>query len=171
VGHGVVSPGRRRTSGSGLGSSCVVLQPLGGALEELCTTSLVSTLQLTRLLVLTCSDDDFGNDDALVACRQLGFAYGIAVTQLDSTYRLGPGTGPILLDNLHCDPAVHTRIEECPSNGWGVHNCGHGEDVGVSCRQTAPGALPPAPGNRDAPWAPRMPCHCACSDCSPQPCT
>lgn len=26
-----------------------------------------------------------------------------------------------------------TRIEDCNHNGWGVHNCGHGEDVSISC--------------------------------------
>jgi hypothetical protein len=90
--------------------------------------------------VPTCSDDDFGNNDALVACRQLGFRGGSAVYQRNSAYPITPGSGSILLDDLACDPSVHTRIEDCPSRGWGSHNCNHGEDVGVYC--LLPGKLP-----------------------------
>jgi hypothetical protein len=84
----------------------------------------------------TCSDDDFGNNDALVACRQLGYSGGSSVgsaDQFNSTYPITPGSGSILLDDLRCDPSVHTRIEDCPSRGWGSHNCVHSEDVGVYC--------------------------------------
>jgi hypothetical protein len=76
----------------------------------------------------------------------MGFTGGSALNQGNSSYRIGPGASavPILLDNLGCDPAVHTSIYQCPSNGWGVHNCGHDEDVGVYCTRGAP-ALPRSP--------------------------
>ena len=107
-----------------------------------CSADLLSALHLTL------SDDVFGSAEALVACRQLGFADGTVVDQYNTTYRISPGTGPILLDNVACDPAVDARIEDCSSNGWGVHNCVHGEDVGVYCSRF-PIALPPSSPSGD----------------------
>ena len=86
-----------------------------------------------RAAVLSRSDDSFDNDDALVACRQLGFTGGSVVYQGNSSYSFTGGNDPILLDDLACNPSVHTAIEQCPSRGWGSHNCGHSEDVGVYC--------------------------------------
>ena len=44
----------------------------------------------------------------------------------------GRGDGPILLDNVICN-GNEERLENCPSNGFGVNNCSHGEDAGVRC--------------------------------------
>lgn len=44
----------------------------------------------------------------------------------------GHGKGDILLNNLQCQ-GIETNIENCTSVGWYNHNCGHNEDVGVSC--------------------------------------
>jgi len=44
----------------------------------------------------------------------------------------GPGTGPILLDNVRCR-GDETSIANCPHAGWNVSNCDHSEDVSVSC--------------------------------------
>ena len=44
----------------------------------------------------------------------------------------GRGTGPILLDDVDCDCDDQT-LAECAHNGWGVHNCEHYEDAGVTC--------------------------------------
>ena len=46
--------------------------------------------------------------------------------------RYGPGTGPILLDNVDC-VGNETSIADCDHNGWNSHNCGHHEDVSVLC--------------------------------------
>jgi len=46
--------------------------------------------------------------------------------------RYGPGTGNILLDNVHC-VGNEMSIANCLHDGWGVHNCNHTEDVSVSC--------------------------------------
>ncbi|KAG2487830.1 hypothetical protein HYH03_013547 [Edaphochlamys debaryana] len=48
-------------------------------------------------------------------------------------YTAGGGSGDILLDDVVCDPGSHTKISECRSSGWTVDNCGHSEDVGVTC--------------------------------------
>jgi hypothetical protein len=84
-----------------------------------------------------CSDDSFGDDDALVACRQLGFTRGSALYQytLNATFPVKGGDGPVWLDDLACNASVHTAVEQCPSNGWGINDCSHIEDVGVYCQQ------------------------------------
>ena len=44
----------------------------------------------------------------------------------------GEASGTIWLDDLVCTGS-ETSIVQCQSNGWGVHNCGHSEDVAISC--------------------------------------
>ncbi|XP_078314195.1 scavenger receptor cysteine-rich domain-containing group B protein-like [Crassostrea virginica] len=44
----------------------------------------------------------------------------------------GEASGTIWLDDLVCTGS-ETSITQCQSNGWGVHNCGHSEDVAISC--------------------------------------
>lgn len=77
----------------------------------------------------TVCDDFWGYSDAAVVCRQLGFGdSGVAY----SYARFGRGEGPIWLDNVACT-GYELRLEDCPSNGWGIHNCGHYSDAGVRC--------------------------------------
>lgn len=36
------------------------------------------------------------------------------------------------MNNIHC-MGSETRIEDCNYEGWGTNNCGHGEDLSISC--------------------------------------
>ncbi|XP_046368564.1 uncharacterized protein LOC124143583 [Haliotis rufescens] len=75
----------------------------------------------------TVCNDNFGNFDARVACRALGIDSKYAVP-----WNFGPGSGPILLDDLRCDGS-ETSFDDCLHNGWGNHECEHIEDTGVVC--------------------------------------
>jgi len=52
---------------------------------------------------------------------------------IGNTY--GPGTGPILLDNMACvgNESSLINCHHFHSGGWNVHNCDHSEDVAISC--------------------------------------
>ena len=79
----------------------------------------------------TVCDDLWGNLDAQVVCRQLGFI-SIGATALTS-FNVPDGTGQIWLDNVSCR-GTETRLIDCPADPLGTHNCGHVEDAGVRCR-------------------------------------
>lgn len=46
--------------------------------------------------------------------------------------RFGRGTGSIWKDQVNCIGS-ELRLELCPSNRLGVHDCTHSEDAGVRC--------------------------------------
>ena len=76
----------------------------------------------------TVCNDLFNDLDATTVCWQLGYHRGTAMVNLE----FGPGSGPIWLDNVECD-GLSPEIGACAHNCWGCHDCGHFEDVGVSC--------------------------------------
>ncbi|XP_078311360.1 scavenger receptor cysteine-rich type 1 protein M130-like isoform X4 [Crassostrea virginica] len=78
----------------------------------------------------TICDDLFTNKSAGVLCHMLGFSRSGASFGGASVY--GEASGPIWLDNLVCTGS-ETSITQCQFNGWGVHDCGHSEDVAITC--------------------------------------
>ncbi|XP_037831027.1 lysyl oxidase homolog 2b isoform X2 [Kryptolebias marmoratus] len=77
----------------------------------------------------TVCDDDFNIHAAKVVCREMGYLE--AVLWVPSA-KYGKGEGPIWFDNLHCTGNEQT-LAQCSSNGIGVSDCKHTEDVGVVC--------------------------------------
>ncbi|XP_078617491.1 scavenger receptor cysteine-rich domain-containing group B protein-like [Branchiostoma floridae x Branchiostoma japonicum] len=79
----------------------------------------------------TVCDDSWGLTDAHVVCRQLGYPSAASAHGLAS---FGQGSGQTWLDNVACTGS-ETSITDCRHNGWGVEDCGHGEDAGVICER------------------------------------
>ena len=80
----------------------------------------------------TVCDDGWDINDARVVCRQLGFSDAETVYQ--SGY-FGRPNGPIWLDDVVCR-GDESSLFSCSHSGFGVHNCLHGEDAGVGCKDT-----------------------------------
>ena len=76
----------------------------------------------------------FGDNNAIVVCRELGYHQGIA--EVFSYPRYGQGSGPIWLTRLDCI-GNETSLHYCPHAGVGnTGQCGHNDDVGVRCQGT-----------------------------------
>ncbi|GAB1292788.1 Deleted in malignant brain tumors 1 protein [Apodemus speciosus] len=81
----------------------------------------------------TVCDDNWSIEDAHVVCRQLGC--GPALSALAGS-SFGPGSGSIALDDVNCT-GKESSLAQCPHRDWLTHNCGHKEDVGVICSDSA----------------------------------
>ncbi|KAF3827988.1 hypothetical protein GH733_001223 [Mirounga leonina] len=86
----------------------------------------------------TVCDDHWDIRDARVVCRLLGCGRALAAP---GRCRFGPGSGPILLDNVRC-AGTEDALGHCGHSGWARHNCQHREDAGAICAGPAASAMP-----------------------------
>ena len=87
----------------------------------------------------TICDDSFDEKEAEVLCRMAGYQGG---AYDDGKYKIGDGNlngkvrtdYRIWIDELRCE-GNELSVEDCRhgSEGWGIHDCDHGEDVGIKC--------------------------------------
>ena len=77
----------------------------------------------------TICDDNWSIKNAHVVCRQLGYLYAVRVLPIS---QVPDGSGRIWMDEVRCTGSEENLLL-CHHIGFGRHDCGHVEDVGVEC--------------------------------------
>ena len=77
----------------------------------------------------TVCDDMWDINDGKVVCHELGYG---PVTSVHLFAAYGAGSGRIWMDEVRCRGS-ESQLSSCSFQGWGRHNCSHGEDASVVC--------------------------------------
>ncbi|XP_078141077.1 scavenger receptor cysteine-rich domain-containing protein DMBT1-like [Centroberyx gerrardi] len=85
----------------------------------------------------TVCDDGWDLNEADVVCRELGCGLASEV-KLGAFY--GPGSGDILMTDVNCTGSEGS-LTKCPHSRLGKQKCGHHEDAGVVCAESAKARL------------------------------
>lgn len=73
-------------------------------------------------------DDGFGANEALVACREMGYT---SVDRLQIAVDI-TGDTDYGFDDMSCQ-GTESTLNDCKHTPWGLHNCGAGEHVQLTC--------------------------------------
>ena len=122
--------------------TCTHIQDVGVSCEEACTTGEVRLLDGTdqtngRLEICigglwgTVCDEEFGNEDARVVCKQLGLEYAGAEAKVDAHF--GEGDDDVALTTLHCN-GDESALFDCFFKTGSAVTCSHANDAGVVCQ-------------------------------------
>ena len=77
----------------------------------------------------TICDDEWDDNDATVACKQLGLFNGYTTRQ--DQFR--SSSGPVWLRQVNCS-GNESKLSHCMHNGVGIiGDCSHAQDVAVQC--------------------------------------
>ena len=79
--------------------------------------------------ILTTEDASKSARAAQSACHTLGLSGGVIEPYTDETK--GPEI-PTWMDDVNCASST-TNFLQCSHGGWGKENCGHTEDVVLTC--------------------------------------
>ncbi|XP_078064406.1 CD5 antigen-like, partial [Mustelus asterias] len=77
----------------------------------------------------TVCDNGWDRQAAGVVCQLLNCGSALSVA---GGGQYGAGAGVIWLDELSCNGA-EVALDQCSTKPWGVNNCNHSQDAGVSC--------------------------------------
>ncbi|XP_025102889.1 lysyl oxidase homolog 3-like [Pomacea canaliculata] len=84
----------------------------------------------------TVCEDEFGREEALVACKMLRIYDGKAVYAKSFMFGAGSDEQQILLSDLDCN-GTETTLWDCKHSGLYNHSCRHSKDIGIICNFNA----------------------------------
>ncbi|XP_076308239.1 lysyl oxidase homolog 3A-like [Tachypleus tridentatus] len=80
-------------------------------------------------------DDEWDQREANIVCRLLGYP-GAERSTGDSVFGHA-SSSQVWMDNLYCT-GKERRLQDCPFDGWGIHDCNPSEVAGVVCQRNHP---------------------------------